>query len=108
MDYRIAVLGDRESVLGFKALGLEVYPATPVEARRVFLDLLEKKDRYAVIYITEELAEGLEAEIDELKDELIPAVIPIPSRSGRTGLGMRALAKAVERAVGANILGSED
>ncbi len=107
MDYKIAVIGDRESVLGFQALGLEVYPASREEARRVFLGLLEKKERYAVIYITEELAEGLAAEIDELKDELIPAVIPVPSKSGRTGFGMSALTKAVERAVGANIFESE-
>ena len=33
--YKIAVLGDRESVLGFKTLGLDVYPAeTPEEARK--------------------------------------------------------------------------
>ena len=28
--YRIAVLGDQASVLGFKALGLDVYPAETV------------------------------------------------------------------------------
>ena len=31
-NYRIAVLGDKDSVLGFKALGLDVYPAENVEA----------------------------------------------------------------------------
>ena len=30
-NYRIAVLGDKDSVLGFKALGLDVYPAENVE-----------------------------------------------------------------------------
>ena len=29
-NYRIAVLGDKDSVLGFKALGLDVYPAENV------------------------------------------------------------------------------
>ena len=34
--YKIAVLGDRESVLGFKTLGLDVHSAeTPEEARRI-------------------------------------------------------------------------
>ena len=32
--YRIAVIGDPDSVLGFKALGLEVCPAEDVEQAR--------------------------------------------------------------------------
>ena len=33
--YRIAVIGDWESVMGFRALGLDTYPVTSVdEARR--------------------------------------------------------------------------
>ena len=37
--YKIAVLGDRESVLGFKTLGLDVYPAeTPEEAEEKILE----------------------------------------------------------------------
>lgn len=29
--YKIAVLGDKDSVLGFKALGLDVFPAETAE-----------------------------------------------------------------------------
>ncbi len=32
--YKIAVLGDRESVMGFKALGLDVITAETVECAR--------------------------------------------------------------------------
>jgi V/A-type H+-transporting ATPase subunit F len=104
MDYKIAVIGDRESILGFQALGLEVHTAKPEDAAKVFHNLLLKKEKYAIIYITEELASLLSAEIDDLKDDLLPAVIPIPSKAGPLGLGMNALTRAVERAVGANIL----
>ncbi len=104
MNYKIAVIGDKESILGFQALGLEVYPAGFEDAKRIFCELLSYKDKYAIIYVTEELASFMEAEIDGAKDSLIPAVIPIPSKTGCTGLGMNALIKAVERAVGANIL----
>ena len=31
MRYRIAVLGDRDSVMGFRALGLEVCPVSTLE-----------------------------------------------------------------------------
>ena len=61
-NYRIAVLGDQDSVLGFKALGLDVYPAETVEAAREILHRLAKENT-AIIYLTEELAAGLEHEI---------------------------------------------
>ncbi len=103
--YRIAVIGDRESVMGFRALGLDVFPAEEDSVRGVFKALLrEEQAPYAVIYITEELTVPLREDISALKDALIPAVIPIPSKDGSKGLGMTALTSAVERAVGANIL----
>ena len=34
--YKIAVIGDRESVMGFRALGLDVFPADTEDARSVF------------------------------------------------------------------------
>ncbi len=33
-NYKIAVLGDKDSVLGFKALGLDVFPAESAEERQ--------------------------------------------------------------------------
>ena len=34
--YSIAVVGDWESVMGFRALGLDTYPVTSVEEARTF------------------------------------------------------------------------
>ena len=62
------------------------------------------KEDYAIIYMTEQLAQELTGEIDQYKDELTPAVILIPGRQGSLGIGADALQQAVERAVGANIL----
>ena len=103
--YKIAVIGDRESVMGFRALGLDVFPAEPENVKQVFSEALRAESpAYAILYITEELTIPLRAEIDALKDELVPAVIPIPSKNGTLNLGMTALNRAVERAVGRNIL----
>ena len=102
-SYRIAVLGDRESVLGFKALGLDVFPAETVEnAKRTLLRLA--KENYAVIYLTEQLALYMPEELARYKDELTPAVILIPGKEGSLGIGMANVKKSVERAVGADIL----
>lgn len=101
--YKIAALGDRDSVLGFKALGLDVFPAGSTEEAREILSRLAKEN-YAVIYMTEQLAAHLEAEIARYKDELTPAVILIPGKEGSLGIGMANVKRAVERAVGADIL----
>ena len=100
--YKIAVLGDRDSVLGFKALGLEVVFAEDADTARQALHRLARED-YAIIYITEQLARDLSAEIARYKAAVTPAVILVPGKTGSLGLGAAALQSAVERAVGADI-----
>ena len=100
--YKIAVLGDRDSVLGFKALGLDTVFVEDADTARHELHRLARED-YAIIYVTEQLAKDLTAEIDRYKDSVTPAVILIPGKTGSLGLGAAALQSAVERAVGADI-----
>ena len=102
---KIAVIGGRETVMGFKALGLDTYPVDNVEeARSVFREITREEEQYAIIYVEENLAQGLQHEIDKFKDVPTPAIILIPGRDGSMGLGLSALQAAVERAVGTNIL----
>ena len=103
---KIAVIGGAETVMGFKALGLETYSAAdPAEASKILRSLTRGSDEYAIIYIEENLAEKMGQEIDRFKDRPTPAIILIPGREGTIGLGKQALLSAVERAVGTNILG---
>ena len=101
--YKIAVLGDRDSVLGFRALGLTVCPAESVEQAKAALHRMAKEN-YAVIYLTEQLAVHMEEDLARYKDALTPAVILIPGKEGSLGIGMSNVKKSVERAVGADIL----
>ena len=91
--------------MGFKALGLDVFPAAgPEEAKDIFRRLTrESEGEYAIIYVEENLAQHLEHEIARYKDSVTPAVILIPGKTGSLGLGASALQSAVERAVGADI-----
>lgn len=102
-SYRIAVMGDKDSVLGFKALGLATYAVDSAEEARTTLHRIAKED-FAVIYVTETLAVELEHDINRYKDNLTPAIILIPGKEGSLGIGARNIKKAVERAVGADIL----
>lgn len=102
---KIAVIGGRETVMGFKALGLETFAAnSPEEARKTLRSLTREGEEYAIIYIEENLAASISHDIDKFKDSPTPAIILIPGREGSLGLGREALKSAVERAVGTNIL----
>ena len=102
---KIAVIGGRETVMGFKALGLETYPAADAaEAGQTLRHLTRDSDDYAIIYIEENLAAQLSHEIDRFKDRPTPAIILIPGVSGNTGKGVESVKKSVEQAVGSDIL----
>lgn len=103
---KIAVIGYRDTVMGFKALGLEAFPLErPEEARELLHALVrESEDEYAIIYIEEGLASQIQNEISKYKNVPSPAVILIPGREGSLGLGQSALKAAVEKAVGSDIL----
>ena len=101
--YKIAVLGDRDSIYGFAALGLEIFPVQDKEAGARTLRQLADQG-YGVIYITEELASGLEEEMARYRESLLPAVIPIPGVRGNTGMGIAMVKRSVEQAVGSDII----
>ena len=99
--YKIGVIGDRESVLGFQAVGLDVFPAGDAEEAKKTLKRLAKED-FAIIYITEQFYQYMMKEVEEYTDSRLPAVIPIPGKDGSLGIGMTSVKKSVERAVGAD------
>ncbi len=101
--YKIAVMGGADSVMGFRALGLEVCPVSAPEEGREALHRMAREN-YAIIYMTEQLASQLQPEIARYQDALTPAIILIPGREGPLGTGMANIKTAVERAVGADIL----
>lgn len=101
--YKMAVLGDKDSICGFACLGVEtsvVYDEA--SAKEQFSRLLNES--YGIIYITEHYAEILKDEISLVDTSATPSVILIPGVKGNTGKGMENIGKAVERAVGSLIL----
>lgn len=102
----IGVVGDRDSVLLFKAVGLHVFFETEEEQASRTLRRLAREG-YEVIFITEELYVKCSEAVSQFKAEAFPAIIPIPSNQGTQGLGMQEIKKNVEKAIGADILFSE-
>ena len=103
----IAVVGDRDSIYCYAALGLEVIPVGSADEARETIARLAS-GHYAVIYITERIASEIEQELLRYRDLRTPAIIPIPGVSGNTGIGMSSVRLAVEKAVGSDIIFGND
>lgn len=100
---KVAVMGDYDSIYGFSALGLDIYPVKEKDEGKKLLKKLTLGE-YAIIYVTESLAKEIREEIDKHKASISPAIIPIPGISGNTGEGVAQVKSFVEQAVGSDIL----
>lgn len=101
--YKAAVIGDKNSISGFAALGLSVFPSSDSERTIKLITRLAQHD-FAVIYITESAAKEVHDTINKYRSMKLPAIILIPGITGNTGDGMRNLHESVEKAVGSDIL----
>ena len=60
--------------------------------------------QYGIIYITEAVAAQLEEEIEQYRENTLPAIIQIPGVAGNMVAGVNGVKKTVEQAVGSDIL----
>ncbi|MBU4332141.1 V-type ATP synthase subunit F [Patescibacteria group bacterium] len=104
---RIAILGNQDSILGFKALGLDCFGVYTQEEAEKKVDEIYEKKGCGILFITEDWMEKLKIKLDDLKNTALPAVIAIPGVRGATGEGERELKNIVEQAVGSDILFNE-
>jgi len=99
----IAMVGARDSILGFRALGLDVFPvSTGEEAEQAFSECVRRG--YAAIFVTEGFAEAVAPQMKALSAEPLPAAVIIPEGQESTGQGLARLRAIVEKAIGADIL----
>ena len=100
---KMGVIGDKDSVMLFKAVGLDVFYETDGEKANRRLHRLAREG-YAVVFVTEPLYEACSETVKEYSMQAYPAIVPIPDNQGPQGIGMQALKENVEKAVGVDIL----
>lgn len=103
MSHKIAVVGDKDSVLAFKMIGFEVFFANDGSSARRTIDELAKED-YGIIFLTEQLGIQIPDTLERYNERITPAVILIPNRTGTNNYGQERFASEVERAVGIKIV----
>ena len=115
-QYNLAIIGTKDQILGFKALGATaVNAANADEAKDKLFELVkeevdlgdgESRKKYAIIFMLEEYMTPLTKEdYKKLNKEALPAVVPIPGVKGTKGFGNTRIKKMVEQAVGSDIFG---
>lgn len=103
MADKIAVIGDRESIKGFSAVGFDMIECRADNAGSILRNTAETEE-YNVIFMTEEMYIAAEKECKKYEEKQLPAIIPIPGIKGNSGVGRKRLSHFVERAVGSDII----
>ena len=102
MQGKIAIVGDGDSITVFKAAGVAAFA---VEDEKTARDTLRKiAKEYQIIFLTENLARPLADFLKRFDEEPYPVVLSIPNADGGSGYGNEILKKAMERALGVDIL----
>ncbi|MFI3173794.1 MAG: V-type ATP synthase subunit F [Bacillota bacterium] len=104
---KVGIIGDQDSIMGFLALGIDLFPAYEADDIKKTIHKMAQRD-YAIIYITEDASLLAGESLARYKDLPLPAVIVIPGSSGSKGLGMNEVRESAKRAIGADILFNEE
>lgn len=107
MPEKIALIGDEDTLLGFGSLGMETHRAeTREQAYEIIKNIMksddeesgEKENSYAVILITNEVADFLKEDLERYM--LQKLIMVIPSCRSRQKMGLEQITAVVEKAVG--------
>lgn len=105
---KMAAIGGYDSVLPFKAIGLDTVVITDENKGEVSFILSKFSDQgYVAVFVEESVYAVNREAIREIDNFTDMCIIPLPSQSGSIGIGLEAIRKTVERAVGMDIFGDK-
>ena len=82
--YKIGIIGERDSVMGFMAIGFSVHEAPDPETAAKILHRLAKDETYAIIFMVENYAKAIPEDIARYKDSPLPPSSPSPAERAPT------------------------
>lgn len=99
----MGVVGERDVVLAFQAMGMKVVPAeTPEAIASAVFQMAE--EGIPVVFLTERAARLVPETLERYKTSSSTVLIPIPGSQGADGFGLQRVRDNVEKAIGADIL----
>ena len=113
-NYSLAIIGLENSILLYKAIGVETHP---VSSSSEMIEILEslvqshladeaRTPKYAIIFVEENFYRDLPEDlIKKLAKKTLPAVLPVPSPAPTSkSYSKKRISKIVEKAIGSDIL----
>lgn len=102
-NHAMGVIGEKDAVLAFKALGMEVInTSTAAQVASGVHQLVQKGVR--VIFMTETAAQMGNETLSKYRSDPLVTIIPIPGTTGTDGFAIGQVKANVEKAIGADIL----
>ncbi|MBM3700790.1 MAG: V-type ATP synthase subunit F [Actinobacteria bacterium] len=102
MKTKIAAIGEKDIMLIFKAVGADVFAVHDIEQAAITLKKIAKED-YGIIFITETIAEKLDALIMQYSDMVKPSIVVIPGLGKRNNYAVSILRNAIIKASGTDV-----
>ncbi len=106
MTSKIAIIGDADTVVGFRLAGIlkASVPSDSAAARRALIGYSQDPD-VSLVIITERLAEQIRDAIEEITTKPYPVIVEIPDKRGRLEERENPLRRLVKRAIGVELEG---
>ena len=111
-EYKIAIVGPKDTVSGFRALGVEAFDASTAAEALEQLQVIKKQtvdpdssEKFAVVCVIESLVASVDqTEYAKVVAGPLPAVVLLPGPEGSQGFALDRLRKLAEQAVGSAII----
>ena len=110
--YKVAIVGPKQVISGFKALGVTPFDATTSKEALEILETLKNNveeqqgEQFATVILIESLASGIpQDDMEKVMRGALPAIVLLPGVEGSTGAGVEKLKRLAEKAVGSDVLG---
>ena len=106
MTDKIAIIGDIDTVVGFRLAGiLKTQTANDSATARDAMLNFSRDTNVSLVIITEQLADQIRETIEELATRPYPVIVEIPDKRGHLREKVSPLQRLVKRAIGVELQG---
>ena len=106
MEDKIAVLGNRDMVVLFKAVGCDIF--SPAGRDKIRATLNKLIQNYKVILIQTNYAKLCEDLIEQTRISAYPVILVVPNKDEQNDYALDRVMADMEKAIGAKIVMEED
>jgi vacuolar-type H+-ATPase subunit F/Vma7 len=105
---KIFVLGDRETIFPFEAVGAVLFPVSTAEDfRRAWSEVKAQKEQ-ALVFLTPAAYSLGQREVQAAREEGKDTIVVLPFAVGETEPGLEEMRYQLARAIGADLIGKKN